>query len=217
MPKAALFDMDRTLVRRDTASLYVRYRRDNGEAGMREALRVGWWILQYSFGVIDAERVAERAVADYEGKSEAWMIDSCQDWFRRYVLEHVSDFGRRAVARHREAGDVAIIVTGATRYAAVPLAVELGIEHVLCTELEVDPGGCFTGKVKKPMCYGAGKIAMVERLAAELDLSLDDATFYSDSITDLPLLEHVGHPIVVNPDTRLKRVAQKRRWPIERW
>jgi HAD superfamily hydrolase (TIGR01490 family) len=215
--KAALFDMDRTLVRRDTASLYVRYRRDIGEAGMREALRVGWWILQYSFGVIDAERVAERAVADYRGKSEAWMIESCQDWFRRYVLEHVSETGRHAVARHRDAGDVAVIVTGATRYAAVPLAAELGIEHVLCTELEVDDSGCFTGRVHKPMCYGAGKIAMCEKLALEHGLSLDDATFYSDSITDLPLLEHVGRPVVVNPDARLKRVAQKRGWPIERW
>src|SRR5262245_26130204 len=126
--RAALFDMDRTLVRRDTASLYVRYRRDIGEAGMREALRVGWWILQSSFGVIDAERVAERACADYEGKSEAWMIETCQDWFRRYVLEHVTEPGRRAVARHLEAGDVAVIVTGATRYAAQPLALELGTE-----------------------------------------------------------------------------------------
>jgi hypothetical protein len=59
--RAALFDLDRTLVRRDTASLYVRYRRDQGEAGWRDALRVAWWLVQYGVGIIDAERVAARA------------------------------------------------------------------------------------------------------------------------------------------------------------
>src|SRR5256885_1508372 len=102
--------MDRTLVRIDTATLYVRYRRDKGEATFRDALRVAWWMLQYSFGVIDAER-----------------------------------------------------------------------------------------------------------LAREQGFSLSDATFYSDSITDLPLLEHVGTPIIVNPDTRLRRVARSRGWRVESW
>lgn len=217
MGAVVLFDMDRTLVRRDTASLYIRYQRDIGEANWKDGLRVAWWILQYSFGVIDAERVAEHAVLDYRGKREDWMVDMCRDWFRGYVLAHVSEHGRRAVERHRAAGDFVAIVTGATRYAAEPLAQELGIEHVVCTELEVAADGCFTGKVKKPMCYGAGKITLTERYVAELGMSLEKATFYSDSITDLPLLERVDRPVVVNPDARLGRLARRRGWPIERW
>jgi len=213
----ALFDMDRTLVRRDTASLYVRYRRDIGEAGWRELLRVSFWMLQYSFGVIDAERVAERALAAYAGKHEQWMEESCVDWFRDYVLEHVCERGRAAVRAHREAGDPIAIVTGATRYAAEPLARELGIEHVICTRLEVDEDGRFTGRVDKPLCFGRDKITLTERYARARDWSLRDAVFYSDSITDLPLLEHVGTAIVVNPDARLRRVARARGWPIERW
>ncbi len=212
----ALFDMDRTLVRRDTASLYIRYRRDIGEASWREALQVGWWLLQYTAGVIDAERVAEQALRGYAGKSEAWMVDSCRDWFRRYVLEHVTDAGRRAVADHRAEGHATAIVTGATRYAAEPLAAELGIEHVVCTELEVD-GGLFTGRVVKPMCYGAGKIELARRRGEKAGFSLDHAAFYSDSITDLPLLERVPRPVVINPDARLRRVAARRGWPVERW
>lgn len=215
--RAALFDMDRTLVRRDTASLYMRYRRDVGAAGPADSLRVGWWLLQYTFGVIDAERVAERALRDWRGKREHWMIDSCRTWFAEYVRPHVTAAGREAVRAHLHAGDVVVIVTGATRYAAVPLAEELGIEHVVCTELEVDAGGCFTGRVKGPMCYGAGKIALTQQRAESLRFSLPDATFYSDSITDLPLLEHVRRPVVINPDERLRRVAARRGWPIQRW
>jgi HAD superfamily hydrolase (TIGR01490 family) len=215
--RAALFDMDRTLVRTDTATLYVRYQRDIGEIGRKDVLRVGWWLLQYTLGVIDAEKVARRALSAYRGKREAWMIDRCEHWFEDYVLPHVTDEGRRAVRRHREAGDVVVIVTGATRYAAEPLARELGVEHVICTELEVDAEGRFTGQMRPPMCYGAGKIERTERLAAQVGFTLDAAAFYSDSITDRPLLERVERPVVVNPDARLRRLARQRGWPIERW
>jgi HAD superfamily hydrolase (TIGR01490 family) len=215
--RAALFDMDRTLVRRDTASLYVRYQRDIGEVGRADTLRVAWWLLQYSLGVIDAERVAQKALESYRGKRESWMVERCEGWFREYVIPHVTERGREAVDRHRRQGEVVVIVTGATRYAAVPLARELGVEHVICTELEVDPEGCFTGRMDPPMCFGAGKIERTRRLAESVGFSLEEATFYSDSITDLPLLERVARPIVVNPDTRLRRLARRRGWPVERW
>lgn len=215
--RAALFDMDRTLIRKDTARLYVRYQRDVGEATWRDTLQVGWWLVQYTLGVINAERVAEQVLAAYAGASEQHMVDRCKGWFRDYVLEHVSDRGREVVAEHRDRGDALVIVTGATRYAAEPLARELGIEHVLCTQLEVDADGKFTGRVQKPLCYGAGKITMVEQLAGDASWSVDDAVFYSDSITDLPLLERVGTPVVVNPDARLRRTARERGWTIEQW
>jgi HAD superfamily hydrolase (TIGR01490 family) len=109
------------------------------------------------------------------------------------------------------------IVTGATRYAARPLARRLGIDHVIASELEIDAEGCLTGRAIDPLCYGAGKIARTERLAADLGFDLRDATFYSDSFTDLPLLEHVREPIVVNPDPRLGRIAKRRGWRVERW
>jgi len=215
--RPALFDMDRTLVRRDTATLYVRYQRDLGEVGLGAQAKVAWWILQYTLGVIDAEAVAEKALADFRGKEERWMEVNCRDWYQRYVRRHICDAGRAAVEAHRAAGDLLAVVTGATRYAAVPLAEELGIEHVVCTEIEVSSLGRFTGRVVEPMCYGAGKVARAERLAADQGFALADAVFYSDSITDLPLLERAGEPVVVNPDGRLRRVARRRGWSIVRW
>jgi HAD superfamily hydrolase (TIGR01490 family) len=215
--RAALFDMDRTLIRRDSASLYVRYQRDIGEVTRWDTWRVAWWLLKYTLGVIDAEKVAETALRAYRGKEEAWMLERCEAWFPEYVLPHVCDSGREAVARHREAGELVAIVTGATRYAAEPLARELGIDHVVCTELEVDDAGLFTGQMRRPMCYGPGKIERTKRLAEQHGFALEEAVFYSDSITDLPLLERVREPVVVNPDARLRRVAKQRGWRIERW
>jgi HAD superfamily hydrolase (TIGR01490 family) len=214
--RAALFDMDRTLVRIDTATLYVRYQRATGQATWRDALRVAWWMLQYTAGVIDAPAVAEKALRSFRGKEESWLAQTCEQWFPEYVLEHVCAQGREAVRRHREAGDHVAIVTGATPYAARPLARELGIDHVVCTELELD-GGCFTGQVVPPLGYGHGKVTLAERLAERLGFSLEDSVFYTDSITDLPLLERVRERVIVNPDARLRRLARERGWPVEQW
>ncbi|HEX3595786.1 MAG TPA: HAD family hydrolase [Polyangiaceae bacterium] len=214
--KAALFDMDRTLVRIDTGTLYVRYQRDRGEATWRDAARVAWWMLQYSFGVVDAERVAARALESFRGKEEAWLEKACEELFSGYVQKHVANAGRAAVERHRAAGDLVGIVTGATPYVALPLARALSIEHVVATRLEVEDGR-FTGRVAPPMSYGKGKILLAERLAEQQGFALKEATFYSDSITDLPLLEHVQTPVVVNPDRRLRSIARSRGWRIESW
>ncbi|MCA9644690.1 MAG: haloacid dehalogenase-like hydrolase, partial [Myxococcales bacterium] len=72
-PRAALFDMDRTLIRKDTATLYMKHQRDRGRVRKRDALRVAWWLLQYTFGVVNAERVAEQAMQGFQGKREDWL------------------------------------------------------------------------------------------------------------------------------------------------
>jgi HAD superfamily hydrolase (TIGR01490 family) len=217
MARAALFDMDRTLLRVETASLYVRYKRDIGEASWRDAMRVAWWVAQYTLGVVDAPEVAGRALRTIAGTDEALFTSRCEDWFRRYVERHVAEAGRRAVEAHKARGDVVAIVTGASSYTARPLARRLGIEHLVASELEVGPDGRFTGRPIDPLCYGRGKVVRTARLAQALGFSLDEAVFYSDSHTDLPLLERVREPIAVNPDMRLARVAKKRGWRVERW
>jgi HAD superfamily hydrolase (TIGR01490 family) len=213
---AALFDMDRTLVRSHSGSLFVRHQRRKGQATYRDSLRVAYWLMQYTFGVIDAERAAAKAMEGFRGRSERWLTDECHELFEHFMRSDIAEAGRHAVREHQGRGDFVAIVTGATPYAARPLAVELGIEHVIATELEVQDG-LFTGRVQQPMSYGAGKVVLSERLAGQHAFSLDQATFYSDSITDLPLLERVGTPVAINPDARLRRIAKKRGWRIETW
>lgn len=215
--KAAFFDMDRTLLRVDSARLYTQYRRDIGEATLLDALRVAVWATQYTFGVIDAPKVARKALESFKGRAESWLLESCVEWFPKYVLPEVQEAGRRAVRQHCEAGDYVAIVTGATRYVAEPVAAELGIPNVICSELELDDAGRFTGRVVEPLCYGSGKVERASRIAEREGFKLEDSFFYSDSITDLPLLQAVKAPVVINPDRRLRRIAVQRGWPIEAW
>jgi HAD superfamily hydrolase (TIGR01490 family) len=217
MVRAALFDMDRTLVRRETASLYVRYQREIGEATWRDTVRVTYWVAQYTLGVIDAQDVAARAMRSLAGMHETAFSSRCDDWYIRHVERHVCDRGRSAVAAHKARGEVVAIVTGASSYSARPVARALGIEHVVGSELELDAQGHFTGRVVDPLCYGHGKIHRAGALARALGFDLAEATFYSDSFTDLPLLERVAEPVIVNPDPRLARVARRRGWRVEAW
>jgi HAD superfamily hydrolase (TIGR01490 family) len=174
-------------------------------------------VAQYTLGVIDAHAVAKRAIGTLAGKPERVMIAECDAWFLTHVLPHVADEGRRAVERHRAAGDLVAIVTGATPYVARPLARTLGIDHVISSELEVDDRGVFTGRPLDPLCFGEGKVTRTELLAKAHGFALGDAVFYTDSLTDMPLLSRVGERVVVNPDPRLRRLAKKRGWRIEAW
>ena len=215
--RAALFDMDRTLVRVETATLYLRHQRRRGEATFRDMVQLAWWVMQYNLGVLDAASVAENALAKIRDLPETVLAARCDDWFRQCVEQHITDSGRLAVRRHREEGHVCAIVTAASPYGARPLANLLGIEHVVSTVLEVDDQGLFTGRPEKPLCIGEGKLTRARRLLDALGLSLDDAVFYTDSIQDLPLVERVGEAVCVNPDPRLRRIAKKRGYRIEKW
>lgn len=215
--RAALFDMDRTLVRKETASLYVKYQRDIGEATLLDLAKTLYWVGQYTLGIIDAEKVAAQAALSLSGMREATMSARCDDWFGKYVKPHVTEAGREAVLGHKTQGHVCAIVTGSTQYAARPLARMLGIDHVVSSELEIDEGGRFTGRPVMPLCLGQGKVRRAEELARRLGFSLEHSTFYSDSVSDVPLLERVAEPVVVNPDPRLARIAKKRGWRVERW
>jgi HAD superfamily hydrolase (TIGR01490 family) len=215
--RAALFDMDRTLLRKETASLYVRYRHDIGEASLRDLLKTLYWVGQYTLGVLDFAKVAEEVLLTLQGVHETVLAARCDDWFRLYVEPHITDAGREAVRRHQADGDLCAIVTGASPYASRPLARRLAIEHVVSTVFEMDGQGYFTGRAEHPLCLGEGKVARARAFGDAHGFRLEDATFYTDSISDLPLLELVGVPVAVNPDPRLRRVAERRGYRVERW
>lgn len=216
MRRAAFFDMDKTLVRANTGVLYARWRFRRGESGMRDMARVMWWSAQYAAGVVDAGAVSRYAASTLRGIDEAAFADQCRIWFDEMVLPIVAEGARPVIEQHRRDGDILAILTGSTPYAAGPLGDTLGIPHRIASTLEVR-GGAFTGAVEAPLCFGEGKVARAERFAAEHDIDLATSSFYTDSISDLPMLLRVGNPVVVNPDPRLAVRARRKGWPVLRW
>jgi putative phosphoserine phosphatase/1-acylglycerol-3-phosphate O-acyltransferase len=129
------------------------------------------------------------------------------------VAETIYPEAERLVREHEHAGHVVAIVSGATKFVVRPLASRLGIEHFLYTRLEVE-NGLFTGRVIEPICFEEGKIYWLQQFVEELNIDLARSWFYTDSITDRPLLDIVGHPVTVNPDPLLYREAVRRCWPV---
>jgi HAD superfamily hydrolase (TIGR01490 family) len=214
---AALFDLDRTLLDASSGQLFARYLHRNGQMGQRELARVAWWGLLTTLGLLDMSDMIPRLLAGAAGDDEREMRDLCDRWFAEDVAPHVTARGRQRVADHREQGHMVAIVSASTQYVVGPMAAHLGIPgHYVCTHLE-SKDGRFTGEVVPPVCYGQGKVVWAERFAADHGLDLSASCFYTDSISDLPLLERVGRPVAVNPDLRLRRLARQRGWPVERF
>ncbi|HAU67197.1 MAG TPA: HAD-IB family hydrolase, partial [Gammaproteobacteria bacterium] len=111
-------------------------------------------------------------------------------------------------------GHPVALVSAATPYQVMPAARELGIDHVKCTHMEVVDGK-FSGAVVKPTCYGMGKVLAADQVMAEVGAKPEDCFFYSDSDEDIQLLEHVGKPRPLNPNTALRRIARGRGWPVQ--
>lgn len=213
--RAAIFDVDRTLVRVNTGRLYVRWRYARREAGLRDVLRFSRWMAQYTLGTIDAAQVVGRALESLAGVEEERFRDECGAWYAAAVRPHISEAARAAVEAHRRRGDVLAILSASTPYVAQPLAADLDIEHVLCTRLTVESGR-FTGGCDR-LCYGDDKARIAEEWAATEGVDLSRSVFYTDSVSDLPMLLRVGEPRVVNPDPRLRLRAALEGWQVSRW
>jgi HAD superfamily hydrolase (TIGR01490 family) len=209
----AFFDMDKTLIAENSGSLYMRYRYQRGEITGVDLLKGLGSYLQYKLGLLDIENWTQNILWEFRGRNESDLEREALAWVREEVVETVYPEAQQLVDDHLAKGHVVAIVSGATRFVVRPIARHMGIEHMLCTRLEVN-GGRFTGRAVEPICFEEGKIYWLQKFIVQHAIDLAKSYFYTDSVTDLPLLDLVGHPVVTNPDPFLYRTAVKRCWPV---
>jgi HAD superfamily hydrolase (TIGR01490 family) len=217
MPRiGAFFDVDRTLVACNTGRLFLRDLRRRGEISLLRAIRAMGWMAKYHLSLIDLQVIAAKVAEQMRGRSENEFAERCRRWVEDDVLPLVVPGALRQIERHRSEGHVLAVLSSSPTYVTAPLAKTLGIDHVLSTTFEVE-SGMFTGRLVGPACVGSGKIHWAESLGASHELDLSQSWFYTDSYTDMPMLERVGNRVIVNPDPRLRLAAKKRGWPIQDW
>jgi HAD superfamily hydrolase (TIGR01490 family) len=213
--RAAFFDMDRTILNISTGTSWMRFLYRRGELSRLGLARALYWSVLYELAVLDMEALATKLVADLAGQSEAELVAKSAIWHAADVAHEVAPKARDAIARHRARGDLVVLLTGSTQYASEEVGRGLGIEHVLCSRLEVERGR-FTGRLTQ-MCFGEHKVTLAERFAADHGIDLARSWFYSDSFNDLPMLTRVGTAVAINPDARLHRHARARGWRVDHW
>lgn len=120
------------------------------------------------------------------------------------------------IKKHQDEGREVIIVSSAPIEIVQPLADHFKVNHCIATTVRRDLDGNFNGELEL-LAYGAQKPKAIRELAEKLNIDLAESYAYSDSFTDVPLLECVGHPVVVNPDRQLARYAHEQNWPITRF
>lgn len=209
----AFFDMDKTLIAENSGSLLMRYRYERGEASSWDLARGLASYLRYKIGALDIQSWTSEMAAEFSGREESEVFEEAREWFSEMVAPTIYPQARELIDHHLEEGHVVAIVSGATRFVTEPLATFLGVDHSLYTRMEVEDGR-LTGRVVEPVCFEGGKVYWLQRFIAKHDIDLAKSWFYTDSVTDLPLLEKVGHPVVTNPDPLLYRAAVSRRWPV---
>jgi putative phosphoserine phosphatase/1-acylglycerol-3-phosphate O-acyltransferase len=213
---AALFDLDRTLIAGFSAVAFLAGWLATGRMGPHDLYRTLVAALRFRTGRLGFSALVAESASSLSGYSESRYRALAQSIFSRWLAAEVFPEARTLIRAHKLRGHSMAVVSSATRYQIDPIAEDLGISDVLCTELEVR-AGTFTGSLRGPPCFREGKLSAASAWARSRDVDLGRSFFYTDSHDDLALLNAVGHPRPTNPDSRLAAIAAKRGWPTRRF
>ena len=215
MTAAAFFDLDRTLLRRSSALALAGSFRRHGVIGRGQLAKAAAWQILFAARGAGAETVrkaSEDGMMILKGLRVEDLRTMVATAMEPVLKPLVYSQPLELVARHRERGEPVFIVSATLQEIVEELARELEFDGALGSTCEI-VDGTYTGVSLRP-CHGESKAAAVQALAAREGIDLAASTAYSDSHTDLPFLEVVGHPVVVNPDRELARVAAERGWQV---
>jgi HAD superfamily hydrolase (TIGR01490 family) len=212
----ALYDLDRTAIAVNSATLWVRRQYHEGRIGTVTMIEAGFWLSLYRAGLMRADRALYRAVASMEGQPEDDIAERTAAFWREECLHTIRPGVHEALEHHRSLGHANVLSTSSSPWISRLAVAELGLDGYLCTEIEsVD--GVLTGRIAGTPNFGQGKLTRLQAYAAERGIALEDVWFYTDSAADLPLMLAVGHPVCIDPDPKLARIARQRGWPTEDW
>jgi HAD superfamily hydrolase (TIGR01490 family) len=213
----AVFDLDHTLLSGDSDVLWCEFLLARGELDRASFETRNEQVERaYRAGSITAQAFTEFYLSTLAGRACSALLGLRDDFMRECVVPRVSDSARALVESHRDAGDIVVLSTATNRFLVELTAPELGFEHLIATEPEVE-GGVFTGRTEGVLNMREGKPVRLRDWLAAQGLApqlLAEATAYSDSINDLPLLQAVAQPVAVDPDSKLLALAQASGWRV---
>ncbi|MGH3007970.1 MAG: HAD family hydrolase [Gaiellaceae bacterium] len=215
MAGAAFFDLDRTLLRRSSALALAGTFRERGLISRWQMLRAaGWQLLFVARGASHeaVRRAAEDGLRILAGYTPEELRELCASALEPVLRPLVYAEPLRLVEQHHERGEKVYIVSATLQEIVDVIAEDLGFDGALGTVCEVRDGR-YTGRAERAL-HADAKAECVRAVAEREGLDLAECTAYSDSHTDVPFLEAVGHPVVVNPDRALRRVAAEQGWPV---
>ena len=215
MAAAAFFDLDRTLIKRSSVLALAGTFRRRGLISRLDLVKSAFWQVLFVLRGASAERVrsaSEDGMKILKGFSVEEMQHLVGDAMETVLRPLVYEEPLRLVERHRARGERVYIVSATLQEIVQHIADDLGFDGAIGSTCEV-VDGVYTGRTLRA-AHGVGKANALRELAAAEGLDLAGSTAYSDSYSDVPFLEAVGHPVAANPDRKLRRIATARGWPV---
>jgi len=216
--RLTLFDLDGTLLPGDSDHAFGEFVIERGWADRAaHQARNDAFYADYQAGRLDIDAYVDFATRAWRERSDDDLLSATEGFLAQFVQPMLRPQALSLVRQHQAAGDDIALVTATNDFITRPIAGLFGIEHLIATELARDAQGRVLGTILGVASFREGKITRVEQWLAARGRRRSDyerCTFYSDSTNDLPLLEHVSHPVATNPGPALERIAQERGWPI---
>lgn len=212
---AAFFDLDKTVLAKSSTLAFAKQLHKGGLLARADVLRAAYGQLVYSISGADADQM-ERARQQLSELIVGWPVERVSSIVNEaldaVITPIVYGEALELFDEHHAAGRDVIIISSAGTEVVEPIGARLGVDRAIGTQAAVTDG-CYTGEILV-YAYGDGKAEIIRALAHECGYVLDDCYAYSDSITDVPMLEAVGHPVATNPDKSLRAFAEEHDWPI---
>jgi HAD superfamily hydrolase (TIGR01490 family) len=215
---AAFFDLDRTLLSCSSSLALAGPFRQRGLIGRRQlvkAVLAQAFFVRFGAAPARVGQTADSGMSVLKGLRVSDLREIAEEAWEPVLRPHVYREAVELAASHADRGEPVYFVSAALEEVVETIARKLGFAGVIASRAEVRDG-VYTGRLERRL-FGATKAEALEELAQANGLDLAASTAYSDSHTDLPFLEAVGHPVAVNPDRELGRVAAARNWPVRRF
>jgi HAD superfamily hydrolase (TIGR01490 family) len=214
--EAAFFDLDKTVIARSSTLAFGRPLYKEGLISRSLIVKGMYAQLVYHLVGADESKMEKMRAALLE-LTKGWEKDKIQALVRETIAEIVDPIiyaeALELIQKHREENRRVYLVSSSPEEIVRPLAEYIGVPHYIATRARIDVEGRYTGELEF-YCYGDNKAVAIREHAARYGIDLAQSYAYSDSVTDVPMLEVVGHPVVVNPDKELRKIATEREWEI---
>ncbi len=215
MSTLVLLDLDKTVIACNSAKLWISREWKLGHISTWQLVQTIGWLTLYHWGKADVTAFLRSAASWVTNDRECDLMKRTEDFWEESIRQEIRSEMVEIIEQHREQGHILALLTASSNYLSDLVAAELNIPYVLSNRME-SRDGILTGRMLEPLCFGADKMRHAQKLGTELGMDWTQGYFYTDSYSDLPVLEAVKHPIVVSPDPRLDREATQRGWKILR-
>jgi len=212
----AFFDVDRTLIHANSGEILIKRAHSNGVMSTKDFIHAFYLSLLHKFNLRDTDKLINGMAGWVKGLSEDTLIKLSEEVFHTFLSDAIRPKIFNEILYHKERNARVIILSSTIQYICSLLAKHLGMDDVICSELEVREG-FFTGRFIGRLCYSDEKAIRLRAYCEKMNCSPEKAYYYADSISDFQALNSVGFPVCVNPDKKLAKIAGEKHWIIHEW